>query len=163
MSKRMSNDLAQTMHEANISPDRLIHVPWVPSLWQAVQECEVDVYLNSFPLGGGRAIVELLGSGTPVIMHQNYRSRIFGTVDMAYPEAFSWRTPEELLEHLKSLTPDQVREEALLARRHYEETHTFADFRTRVLAGHQAPPAPPLREYTHDALQTFLEDIGAAG
>lgn len=151
--------IAEGMRCAGVPAERLTYIEWVPSLWQTMQDEHVDVYLGSFPVSGARATVEVLGSGTPAIAHQSYLSRFHGGEDMLYPQAFSWRTPDDLLAYLADLEPERVREEALWARRRYEQFHTLDALRTAIHAGHAAPPAPPLRAYTADPLQTFLDDM----
>jgi hypothetical protein len=147
------------MAERDIAADRLIYREWVPSVWKALQEHAVDVYVVSFPLGGGRAAIEALGSGTPVVAHQSYLSRFHGTADLLYPSAFVWRTPDELFDHLAGLTADAVRTESALARGHYLHAHTYDVLRAAILAGEAAQPAPPLRPYRADPLQSFIDDV----
>jgi hypothetical protein len=151
--------IAEGMQGAGVSADKFIYVEWVQSLWQAMQDQAVDVYLGSFPVSGARAAVEVLGSGTPIIAHESYLSRFHGGADMLYSQAFSWRTPDELLAYLADLGPERVQEEAVLARQRYEQLHTLDAMRTAIEAGHNAPPPGPLRPYTGDPLQTFLDDL----
>ena len=88
----------------------------------------VDAYIVSFPIGGGRTSVEVMGSGTPIIVHQNYHSSFFGGAEIIYSEAFSWRYPEELYSCLISLDQETLIKQSSLSRRHYENYHTHQIF-----------------------------------
>jgi hypothetical protein len=54
----LSDAFLQKIHEEldaeKVSHDRFIHIPWVASLSQALIDNAVDVYVSSFPLGGGK-------------------------------------------------------------------------------------------------------------
>lgn len=145
-----------------IKADRFIHIPWIKRLWRGLIEHRVDLYINSFPLGGGRATIEAMGSGTPLAMHNNYLSRFHGGADMAYPQAFCWKTPNELCSYLTSLTPAELAAQSEFARRHYERHHR-PDMLAACLAdisGQHTDLAPmPLRTHgpkSIDALDAFL-------
>lgn len=154
--------IAAGMRRASIPADRLTYIEWVPSLWQALQDERVDVYIGSFPITGSRSIVEALGSGTPVVGHQSYLSRFHGGADMLYPQAAAWRTPEDLCAHLAGLTSDSVRQEAEWARAHFDATHTLKQLEVTVAAGLAAPPAPALRPFVVDPLQILLDDMASS-
>ncbi len=153
-------DIHQWLNERGISPERFIYIPWVKSLWKALYEQRVDIYINSFPLGGGRACVEVMGSGTPIIGHHNYHSRLLGGFDVIYPEAFFWQSSEELYSYLKSLTKEILLKQAVCARKHYELYHQPTILKQcleNLDCLEESLYPPPLRKYVADDLQTFLE------
>ncbi|RKP50853.1 hypothetical protein [Trinickia fusca] len=152
--------IAEGMRRAGVPAERFTYIEWVPSVWQALQDEAVDVYIGSFPVAGARATVEALGSGTPVIAHQSYLSRFHGATDMLYPQGYSWSTPDELLAHLAALDAQGLQQEALWARARFDQFHTLDALRKTIAAGHDALPSPPLRDYTSDPLQILLDDIG---
>lgn len=106
-----------------IPPDRFIYVPWVPSVWKALQAYRVDLYVGSFPYGGGLTLIEAMGAGIPVALHRNIFSRILSGIDLAYSGAFSWRSFDELLKYCISLTPDDLEKAGRLGRIQYEKFH----------------------------------------
>ncbi len=112
------------MHKLGVPPDRLVYLDWTPSVWRSMQEHKVDVYLASFPYGAGLTLIEVMGAGVPVIMHQHIYSRVLSSLELAYPEAFSWSDPALLMNHLVGLTPERLRAERQLARAHYEKYHS---------------------------------------
>lgn len=107
-----------------IQPDRFIYTPWVPSVWKALHDYRVDLYVASFPYGGGLTLIEAMGAGIPVALHRHIFSRILSGIDLAYSGAFSWRSPEELLNYCAALTPDDLEEAGRLGRVQYEKFHS---------------------------------------
>jgi hypothetical protein len=117
-----------------ITQDRLIYTPWVPSVWKSLLEYRIDLYIASFPYGGGLTLIEAMGAGVPVALHMHIFSRVLSGLDLAYPEAFAWRFPEELLSYCGSVNADMLRAAARLGRRQYEEFHR-PDVLKRILLG----------------------------
>jgi len=134
--------LRRGLAREGISPDRLLYLPWTGSVWKSLHEHEIDLYVASFPYGGGLTLVEAMGAGVPVALHNHIFSRVLSCVDLAYPEAFIWRQPEELLQRCANVTSNELQRESELARRHYERFHS-ADFLQRYLNEPDAPPLTP--------------------
>ena len=145
---------------AGVDPACFIHVEWVPSVAMALVEYKVDLYISSFPLGGGKACVEAMAAGIPLLMHQNYHSRFHGGEDLAYQNAWSWRTETELFGIINSVTAEDLKLHSLWARTYYEKFHSdqalieAADL-TKIQS---VSDVPPLKAYIGDALQVFLDE-----
>ena len=107
-----------------IKSDRFIYTPWVPSVWKAMHDYRVDMYIASFPYGGGLTLIEVMGAGIPVVLHRHLFCRILSGIDLAYPKVFSWRAPEELLNYCSAVTPADLEEAGLLGRMQYEKFHS---------------------------------------
>jgi hypothetical protein len=161
LSDRTLAKIRQGLGEKGIEPQCFIHIPWVRSLWKAILEQRVDVYLESFPLGGGRAAIEVMGSGTPIIAHKNYRSHLLSSFNLVYPEAFCWQKPDDLYRYLRSLTPEILLNQAAYARRYYEQHH-IPEVLNRSLKNintkeYNFDPLP-LKSYFSNELQKFLDN-----
>lgn len=125
-----------------VGQDRFIYMPWVPSVWQALHKHRVDLYVASFPYGGGLTLIEAMGAGVPVALHRHIYSRILSGIDLAYPSAFSWRSPGELLDYCSSLTPTDLQESGRLARMQYEKFHRQDILKELLISQDQATLKP---------------------
>jgi O-antigen biosynthesis protein len=155
----MLESIRNRLAAEGVDSGRFIHIPWVQSLWSSLIENEIDLYISSFPLGGGRAAIEVMGSGTPLLVHQNSMSRYFGGVDLAYPEAIIWNEPAEFYEHIRSLTPQTLAEHSSYARGHYESFHLPSLMvleLDNICEGKITMKAPPLKPYEFNHLQRYL-------
>lgn len=141
-----------------VSRERFIHIEWVPSLPTALIENEVDVYLTSFPFGGGKASIEAMSVGVPVVVHESYRSRNHGGGDLAYPSSYSWSQYDELFRIFSQWNEASLREHAEAARRHFERYYSKEAFVTAFESGQDcAACVPPLRTYRGNALRNYLD------
>jgi hypothetical protein len=111
------------LRKHRIPKDRFIYINWVPSVWEALQEHNVDLYLASFPYGAGLSLIEAMGAGIPVILHRHMYSRVNSSLELAYSEANCWSDSSELLTYLSSLRPEKLVRERQLARQQYERFH----------------------------------------
>jgi hypothetical protein len=118
--------LERVQHElknAGIAKDQWIHITYVSSVWKAMEELRVDLYINSFPLRGARVAVEIMGSGTPAVWHLSDKLHQSADLHLSYPEASAWSTPDELVEIVLNLTPDWLEKQRNAARTHYKRVH----------------------------------------
>lgn len=127
--------IRKKLKDHGVQPDRFIYVPWVPSIWESLHNFHVDLYITSFPYGGGLTLIEALGAGIPVALHRHPFSRVLSGIDLAYPEAFIWRFPNELIEFCLSLTPEYLQEFSRIARLHYKNNHSH-DILKKLLHDH---------------------------
>jgi glycosyltransferase involved in cell wall biosynthesis len=152
--------LEQGMTSAGVDVSRFIHMPWVDSVARALVDLEVDLYISSFPLGGGKALLEAMASGIPVLMHQSYKTRFHGGVDIAYRGAFVWRDAAELLSILKGIDANMLADHSARARHHYEKYHS--DELLVASCDFDRPQdesvIPPLTDFRSDDLECFLDD-----
>lgn len=133
------------LRKLGITPDSFVHIPYVPSVWRTLHEYGVDVYVASFPYGGGRTLVEVMGAGVPAAIHSHCTSRMFGGFDMAYEGALVWRDPEELYAFLRSADRQSLDHQGKLARRWYETYHRDEIVRDALGQAGRSLDAPRLR------------------
>lgn len=155
--------LHAALKAVNVDISRIVHIPWVESVARTLLDYKVELYISSFPLGGGKATLEAMAAGIPLLMHQSYRSRFHGGEDLAYPEAFVWRTPQELLEIVGSVDSRVLSEHSTRALAHYEKFHS--DDVLVASCNFSVPQdesvIPPLRPFRRDPLACFLDDARA--
>jgi hypothetical protein len=146
------------MRRLKIPASAFVHVPYVPSVWKALQDYDVDLYVASFPYGGGRTLIETMGAGIPAAIHSHCASRLLGAFDMSYEGALIWRSPNELYDHIRHIDESILTEQSRAARKRYEEFHRDEILRS-ALADHATPlDAPDLADgYLPDALQLALD------
>ena len=143
----------------NIDSDRFEHVPWVPSVSQALTARHVDLFLTSFPYGGGKSQVEVMASAIPTLIHANYRSKVLCGIDLGYPGVMTWRDEQELEQVLRSLSPELLQQQSALAKRHFDQHHCEDTLRRAMHApSTRDEDVPPLAEVHNDGLQAFLDE-----
>lgn len=111
------------MRKLQIPASRFVYIEWSPSVSKSMQEYGVDLYISPFPYGAGLTLVEVMGAGIPAVIHQHMYSRVLSALELAYTQAFSWATPEELLGYLKNLKPADLESQKNYARQRYEKFH----------------------------------------
>jgi glycosyltransferase involved in cell wall biosynthesis len=158
----LSDAFLQKIHEEldaeNVSHDRFIHIPWVASLSQALIENAVDVYVSSFPLGGGKSLIEAMSVGVPVVTHESYRSRYHAGSDLAYPDSFTWCQYEELGRIFEQWDEPLLKQHATSALQHFERYYSQDAFLKAFASGlDSAALVPPLHAYHRNQLQNHLD------
>lgn len=135
-----------------------LHIPFVPSVWKALHEHRVDLYIASFPYGGARTLIEAMGAGVPLAVHSHCSSRLLGTFDMAYEEALVWRFPNDLLDFVRNLNAIMLKEQGRLSRKRYEDLYQEEILQKALNDDCASVPSPLLHEgYMPDVLQQALD------
>jgi hypothetical protein len=160
----MLGEIDSVLTAAGIDPARFELVRYVPSLPAALRDLGIDLYMGSMPRGGGKATVEGMAAGVPLLIHSNYRTIFYTDQNEVYPSAFIWQSLEELETHLGTLTPAILAKHAAKSLAHYEAHHRpelLGKSIAEALEG--KPAASPKHRPRHrpNALQTFLDERAA--
>lgn len=159
LSADLSAAIFERLQSAGIAETRFVAIPFVPLLWRALQDLEIDVYMGSMPRGGGRATLEAMAAGLPLVIHHNYRSICLSDKNELYEGALTWRTLDELAAQLAGITPATLREHTQLSRQWFERHHAPEQLHAcieRLLEG-EPEPVPARPEFRPDSLQVFLD------
>jgi hypothetical protein len=144
---------------SGVNPEKFVHIPWVDNVAAELVRRKVDLYVGSFPLGGGRATIEAMGAGMPILLHANYGTSFHTDIGEVYPGVLQWRDPDQLTKILTGLSKEILVDRALRARAFFEGRFTLENLRQAVeatLAG--SPPEPPAAPaYFPNALQRYLD------
>ena len=139
--------LRRRLKKQGISSDRLIYIPWVPSVWKALHDFKVDLYITSFPYGGGLTLIEAMGAGVPVAIHRHIYSRVLSGVDLDYPSAFSWQDPDEVIQYCSTVSTDELQKHAKNGRQQYEKCYHRDIFNAVLKKSIESPIPAPLFPY----------------
>jgi hypothetical protein len=145
----------QSLAAADIDPSRFEHVQPVPSLWTHLRDSAIDLVISSFPVQGFKGLVETMGAALPVLMQQSALSKNHSTLDLVYPEALRWRTPDELIGVLRELNAPALQAQAAAARRHYESWHHPRELAYAVNSPRLTAPVPPVYPFVPDTLALY--------
>lgn len=151
--------IKNSMAELGIAEGRFRHIPSVESVWEFFLDENVDVYIGSVPSGGGRATVEAMGAGLPLIIHSNYRSPFLCVQDEVYRDAMLWRDFGQLRSYLTAIDKNQLLRHSILSRSYYEDFHLpqkFAEAIARI--ERRLPPLEPEQcSWLGNDLQDFID------
>lgn len=64
----LEDQIRKALAAARIAPERYVFAGWAPSLGEELVKRQADVYLSSFPETGGKANLEAMAVGLPVII-----------------------------------------------------------------------------------------------
>jgi len=144
-----------SLERADIDPARFEHVQPVPSLWTWLRDSDVDVVITSFPVQGGRGLVETLGAGLPILSYLGALTKLHASLDGLHADVLRWTTPDEMMAVLKGLTIDQLRHQALASRAHYENWHHPRELAYAVNNPRLTAPVPPNAPFVPDTLAMY--------
>lgn len=157
------------MQERSIDPSRLVYIPWTANLWKALIENNVDLFIGSFPIGGARTAIEVMGAGVPMLMHENYLTRFHSSRDICYPDHFLWQYPHEFTEVISKITLDELLTHGKRSREYYMKYHCTEEIGleeelNRICDGTSVIRPAPLYPHHPDMLDrslhfSYLEDL----
>lgn len=140
--------LAQVLSHHGIPETRFIYVGEAPGLADVLTSLEIDLYLPTLPQGGGKAMIDAMSRGIPIVVHENARDRLWGGRDLVYPEAPSWRTLDELDTIIADFDEATWRSQSEAASRYFTAYHAPDLFRRQLaLSASDEHAPPPLKPY----------------
>ena len=154
-------DLRARLDKAGVDQSRFQHIPWVPRLWPAMLQHEVDLFIGSFPIGGARTLMEAMGCGLPILMSETYLSRFHSSRDIVYPGHMVWKFPSEFIQLIEAVGAEQLEDHSKRSRAHFERYYSRQNLRIkeeldRICGGKPGAEVPPLYPYEPDRLDRVL-------
>jgi|GEM_PF-3447148 len=107
----------------NIPLEKFVYIPLVPRLTEALLENEVDLVINTYPLGGARTAVEVMAAGIPMVWFSPEEKQDPIHTQMKYPTAPVWHRFEELKALLEGVDLDWLQKQGKEAGNWYEYRH----------------------------------------
>ncbi len=153
---RLRVALEESFEHCGVPIGRVKFIPYAVSVAQALIDEDIDFLVGSFPIGGGKSTIEAMAAGIPLVMHQNYRHRMFCGADVAYPGAMTWSNEEQLFKILKNISSDLLSEHAKRSRDWFELHHSSASLVQAARDGSLVPQ--PLRTHPVNHLVAFLDE-----
>lgn len=112
--------------------ERFVYREHVPHLASALSELAPSLYIDSYPVGGGKAIVEAMAAGLPICAASHDPN--LDSSSFCYPERFWWTHPAQIGTILAGLDPTTVERHAALSRNYFERNHSPKIFRQLLQA-----------------------------
>jgi hypothetical protein len=109
---------------------RFVYIEHVAHLATALSELAPSVYIDSYPIGGGRAIVEAMAAGLPICAARHDPK--LDSSSFCYPECFGWTHPAQVGTILAGLDPAKLERHAALSRTYFERNHSQRAFKQRL-------------------------------
>jgi hypothetical protein len=110
--------------------ERFVYIEHVPHLASALCELMPSVYLDSYPIGGGKTIVEAMAAGLPICAASHDPN--LDSSSFCYPQRFSWAHPAQIGKLLAGLDPTMVEHHTALSRSYFERNHSPKVFKRRL-------------------------------
>lgn len=153
--------IRQKLTDNDVDAERFVHIPWTPSLWRTLVDQKIDLFIGSFPIGGARTTIEVMGAGIPILMPDNYLSRFFSSRDIVYSDAFLWKYPADFAEVLRTVSAKSLSMHAKRSRAHYILQYCSASIDIEgkfnaICAGRPTPEPYALYPYQPDPLDKAL-------
>jgi hypothetical protein len=153
ISNEFISSVRVALRAARLSEDSFIALGHVSGLRDILDALEIDLYIPTLPHSGGKAAIDAMSAGIPILVHENAWDRQSGGGDLVYPEAPGWSNIDELDAELKKFsTLEYLSDQAVASRKYFERYHSN-DLFTKMLRSNGiscGADVPDLRQYRPD-------------
>jgi hypothetical protein len=165
LSEDFVNTIWSRLEALRLPRESFVHVGHVSGFREIIEALEIDLYVPTLPQAGGKALIDAMSAGVPILVHENAIDRLWGGRDLVYPAAPSWSTLDELDDRLQRFGhADYWREQATASWAYFATYHCPALFTRMLRANGRLPGAapPPLKPY-RPGLAERLQTIALTG
>lgn len=121
LSEAIHSEIHDRLMQHNISSDHFVHIPYAERLSDVFQAYDVDVLIQTFPVGGGLVPIEAMEAGLMVLSHRPYNSKLYNPVDFCYLGALTWSEPAQLFDIIGGLDAPLLQQHKENAAAHYQQ------------------------------------------
>ncbi|WP_417603916.1 hypothetical protein [Primorskyibacter flagellatus] len=137
--------IREELRRHTIDEDRFLHIAFYPSLATFLKKYAADLFVCTFPIGGGMSLIEALSHGIAVAAH-NQPFEAFSELVYCPPGVMIWDTPDELGQLVANLDETRLKMFRNQAKEHFAKEFGYDVFRTAlanaVKADHHSPDIP---------------------
>ncbi|WP_426992303.1 hypothetical protein [Methylomonas sp. CM2] len=159
LSDEYLQNIYNTLSRNGLADSRFIYLGPAPNLPQILTQLEVDIYLPTLPLSGGKAIIDAMAAGIPIVAHQNARDRLWGSTDLIYPGAPTWDSLDKLDDIIQRMDESFWRDQSRQSRAYFERYHSESLFVSQLAQGGApmgSPDIPSLNSYRPEIAYSLL-------
>lgn len=151
--------IEKSLFKANISKNRFVHITSVPSLYEALTDLNIDLFISSFPMGGGMASIEAMAAGIPLLMHRSYKSYFLDGCNLVYPEAYVWTNKNEFLNVISNIKLDDLIRHSSMAKAHFDRYYSQKlQGSSNFIDALDSQKPPPLMTHPANSILNFIDD-----
>ncbi|MEM7147280.1 MAG: hypothetical protein AAF591_19345 [Verrucomicrobiota bacterium] len=168
LTDNLLKSIATHLHHHQVQEDRFHHVPWVPSLSQALWDHDCDLYFSSFPIDGARVNAEVAAAAVPHLRHaRSMPLKGMQSDPLGLKGGLAWHTWSDLKNQLtKAANADFLIRRSTEIRETYDALHhprVFTKTLTDILAGKTGIADPIADNRENRALRSTLQRLEIAG
>jgi hypothetical protein len=137
------NYIRNYLDEHNLPQDAFVYIEWSNNLVEDLLKKHVDIFIEPFPVVSYKVTLETLAAGIPIIAQKSIRR--MGRLDFIYSGNLLWKSRQDFLDTLSSLTKEQLSEHSRLSLEYIKTTHS-KEVVFPYLSDEKLFPLPPIKE-----------------
>lgn len=130
------------LRDRGVPREQFVHIEWSPSIAADMIRNGIDLFIEPFPTVSYKLTLEVLSAGIPVIAWQALKR--MSITDFIPSDMPLWKSADELIEKVCSLTKADLAKLSQSAILHYDRYHEFDTVCTYIRENKgMTPPVPP--------------------
>jgi hypothetical protein len=108
----------------NICLKKFIYVPNNKNIWKFLKKNKIHFLISSFPQSAYKTIIESMGCGVPVIIHENKISKILSGSDVVSKYCPSWKNYRDIIKFFRNISTNEYKLISYKCREKYKKHHS---------------------------------------